>query len=98
METDILVTDLKRLVPNISVFEFEKTLNYHDYRRWMKPNFHLCFYVVGIYLITIFGGRFYMSSRKPFNLRPLLLVWNAFLAMFSISCVIRFAPDFWHVW
>ena len=38
-----------------------------------------------VYLILVFGGRKWMESRKAYNLRRPLALWNLTLALFSIT-------------
>ena len=55
---------------------------------------HYSFYISAIYLAVIFGLRRVMRDRKPFDLRGLLIAWNAILAVFSILGVYRCVPEF----
>uniref|UniRef100_A0A6M2DYA4 Elongation of very long chain fatty acids protein n=1 Tax=Xenopsylla cheopis TaxID=163159 RepID=A0A6M2DYA4_XENCH len=63
----------------------------------MTKNWTWGFYYCGIYMLVIFGGQHYMQSRPRFELRGLLTVWNAGLAMFSIAGACRTAPELLHV-
>jgi hypothetical protein len=53
-----------------------------------------------LYLLLILLGRRWMSTREPYKLRPLLVVWNTLLALFSATGFIVTAPDLarhaWH--
>lgn len=42
----------------------------------------------GVYLLLVFGGKSWMKDRQPFSLRPLLILWNTALSIFSIVATI----------
>lgn len=85
-------------VPNYSyVFNFEETFSHLDTKIWMTKNWTNGFYYCGIYMILIFGGQHYMSTRPKFELRGMLCVWNTLLAAFSIIGFTRTAPELIHV-
>ena len=48
------------------------------------------------YLGTIFGLQRFMKNKAPLNLRPALVAWSAFLALFSIIGTIRLIPERFH--
>ncbi|KAF7990962.1 hypothetical protein HCN44_000767 [Aphidius gifuensis] len=84
-------------VPNYSyVFNFEKKFIHQDTRDWMQNNWTYGFYYCGIYMILIFSGQHWMSSRQRFELRGLLTIWNTLLATFSIIGFTRTAPELIH--
>ena len=58
-------------------------------QRWMQENFSLTWYVIVLYLTSIFLGRRWMRDRKPFSLRRALTMWSAGLAAFSIIGFLR---------
>lgn len=78
------------IIPTIS-FEENFPINY--YYRWMQDNWHLTIHVGILYLAFVFGGQYYMKNRKPFSLRPYLIVWNIFLSIFSILGTTRVIPN-----
>lgn len=52
-----------------------------------------------VYLLLTALGRQWMSTRQPQKLRTLLIVWNAFLAVFSVMGSMVMVPDlFRHAW
>ncbi|KAK3931768.1 Elongation of very long chain fatty acids protein 6 [Frankliniella fusca] len=84
--------------PNYSyVFNFEEEFVHQDTRVWMSKNWTYGFYYVGIYMVLIFGGQWYMQSRPRFQLAGVLSVWNTALALFSICGATRTAPELFHV-
>ena len=84
--------------PNYSViFNFEQRFDYSESRQWMSHNWNLAFVWVAVYMIVIFGGQSYMSSRPAFRLRRILCLWNILLAAFSIVGTIRTLPEMIHV-
>lgn len=92
-------TDITRFPGFQNSFFFERAFipigNYVQeltFRFW-----HWSFYISAIYLAIIFSIQKIMESRKPFNLRTPLILWNAFLAVFSIVGVYRCLPEFIHI-
>ena len=84
--------------PNYSyVFNFEEKFIHQDTRDWMTNNWTNGFYACGIYMILIFGGQYWMSSRPRYELRGVLSLWNTMLATFSIIGFTRTAPELIHV-
>ena len=45
-----------------------------------------------LYLLLIVLGRRWMKTREPYKLRPLLVAWNALLALFSTTGFIVMGP------
>ncbi|XP_063982047.1 very long chain fatty acid elongase 6 [Diachasmimorpha longicaudata] len=85
-------------LPNYSyVFNFEEEFIHQDTRVWMTNNWTNVFYYVGIYMVLIFGGQYWMASRPRYELRGLLTLWNSLLATFSIIGFARTAPELIHV-
>ncbi|XP_015791962.1 elongation of very long chain fatty acids protein 6 [Tetranychus urticae] len=84
--------------PNYTfAFPFEKSFVYTDARDWMRGHWQTAFYWIALYLVMVFGGQAYMSNRQPFKLRPLLILWNTSLAIFSILGTIRMMPEMIHI-
>lgn len=84
--------------PNYSfIFPFENKFEHLNTRIWMINHWHTSFYAVGLYMILIFGGQAYMSTRPPFKLKRLLTLWNVTLALFSIFGFVRTFPELLHV-
>lgn len=77
---------------------FETLFDDEDYVEswgdWMKTNWHISVIVSIAYIILVFTGRKIMENRPKFELRLFLIVWNIFLATFSIAGTIRVWPDF----
>lgn len=85
-------------LPNYSyIFNFEQEFAHHETHRWMRENWTYGFYYVGLYMILIFGGQYYMQSRPKYELRGVLSLWNTLLAGFSIMGACRTAPELLHV-
>lgn len=65
-----------------------KYLEYHvDVKRIIAFNaktWTVSLYASAIYLVLVFQGRRWMQSRKPYELRKPLVLWNIGLAVFSI--------------
>jgi elongation of very long chain fatty acids protein 6 len=50
------------------------------------------FYAIMAYLAMVFWGQQYMKDRTAFNLKPLFIAWNLFLAVFSIRGAMVVVP------
>ncbi|ODM93074.1 Elongation of very long chain fatty acids protein 6 [Orchesella cincta] len=74
-----------------SSYEFER-VDIVYWRDLLQKQWLLAFYAAGIYLVAIFGLERYMKTRKAFNLRVPLILWNGGLGIFSIMGVARTAP------
>ncbi|CAD6194060.1 unnamed protein product [Caenorhabditis auriculariae] len=61
-------------------------------RHWFKSVYLAIAYVI----VTNVLQRF-MENRKPLNIRPLLILWNGSLAVFSILGTWRFGTEFFHL-
>ena len=74
----------------------------HDFdiiHRIKQDKWHYSVYMSIIYIILILILKQRMNVRgQPYNLRKLLILWNSFLAVFSILGVIRCLPEFYHIW
>lgn len=78
------------------VFDFEMSFTNqtfangvgHVMNRWWWTSIVLAF----VYVALIFGGQAWMKGRERFELRRPLILWNVFLALFSIYGMIRCVP------
>lgn len=82
------------------IFGFENLFESHKYvdnlGKWMQDYWQMSILISVIYVLGIFGGRHLMESRPKYELRIPLIVWNLFLAVFSILGAIRVWPEFFH--
>lgn len=62
------------------------------WREFLLQNRAWAFYCAGIYALTIFGLEKYMKTRKAFDLKTPLILWNASLGIFSIMGFVRTVP------
>lgn len=85
-----LPQDLPVLRPLYS--DFELRFNAIPYVCYAKDHWATAVVICAVYLMLVFGGKAVMSSRKPFDLRIALSVWNALLATFSAIGFVRTAP------
>ena len=82
---------------NYSVlFPFEKNFDEQSFHKWMQENWCQCFWFSGLYVVVIFGSKYYMEKRQRFEIRELLALWSAILAAFSIFGAARTIPEFVH--
>ena len=47
-----------------------------------------------LYVVVVFGTKFFMRNRQPFDLFIPLNAWNFFLAVFSITGTVMLTPEF----
>ena len=86
------------LSPNYSViFRFEQGFDFQEKREWMAQNWYTAFYWIAAYMVIIFTGQSYMSTRDAFKLKTPLVIWNLGLAVFSIIGTLRTMPEMLHV-
>ena len=80
------------------IFDFElyfESKQYVDsWQLWMKDNWQISIICSIIYIGLVFLGKYLMQSRPKFEIRLPLILWNIFLALFSIIGTIRMWPDF----
>ncbi|VDO94597.1 unnamed protein product [Soboliphyme baturini] len=62
---------------------------------WLEKHWSQCFYWIAAYLLFVTWGQAFMQKREAFKLKKWLIVWNAFLAGFSIIGTIRIFPEFY---
>jgi len=80
------------------VFKFEEEFDHVEVRGKVEEVWvNVCTYASLVYLLVIFGGQYWMADRPRFEMRRLLFVWNATLALFSILGACRTVPEFLHV-
>jgi len=83
--------------PYHHVFQFEQCFDQVATHGWVQEHWvSLCAWAGSAYVILVFSGQAWMSSRPPFNLRSPLAAWSAFLAIFSILGFLRTFPEFLH--
>jgi hypothetical protein len=59
---------------------------------YMRAHLEIPIIATIIYLIVVFGIKALMNNREGFVLKPFLIVWNCFLAIFSMVGVINTLP------
>ncbi|XP_050475673.1 elongation of very long chain fatty acids protein 6-like [Bombus huntii] len=85
-------------IPNYPyTFNFENSLAYSDTVIRITNHYPYCFCYCFFYVVLIFAGKYFMSSRPKFELRGMLVLWNASLAMFSIFGFLRMGSELYHV-
>lgn len=72
-----------------SGFEFEKNIDYTAVHTWFQTNWDLSVKLAMLYVVLVFGGRWYMSDKPRYTLQIPLALWNLLLASFSIFGTIR---------
>uniref|UniRef100_A0A7E4V7Z4 Elongation of very long chain fatty acids protein n=1 Tax=Panagrellus redivivus TaxID=6233 RepID=A0A7E4V7Z4_PANRE len=65
-------------------------------KQWVGNHFYLTLQLSVLYVVVVFGTKFFMRNRQPFNLFIPLNLWNAFLAIFSIVGTIKLTPEFYN--
>lgn len=72
-----------------------KEYNFFSARAWCDQfliHWYIPVIAVSLYMFLIFAGQKYMSSRKRFEIRTLLIFWNLFLSIFSFFGVVVTLP------
>ena len=82
--------DIDRLWKTISSPKFPETAA----KSWINDHFYLTIQLSIIYVIVVFGLKFFMRNRQPLSLYYPLNAWNFFLATFSIWGTIKLTPEF----
>lgn len=59
---------------------------------WYRDQMGLGFAICAFYLIAVFTVQKIMQSRNAFDLRPMWMTWNLFLAAFSACGALRMVP------
>ena len=80
-----------------SIFASENDVDEKEFQKWMYANWTMSFWYSAAYVVLIFGGKFYMDKRPPFQLRTVLALWSGILAVFSILGATRTFPEMFHV-
>ncbi|KAL6055294.1 Elongation of very long chain fatty acids protein [Balamuthia mandrillaris] len=62
--------------------------------QWMRESLYVPVLISVVYAVTIFGLQRYMRTKEPFSLRRPLILWNAFLALYSIIAAVSTVPTF----
>merc|ERR1712080_512037 len=79
------------------VFPFEDRFDQRVAQGWVQEHWvSVCTLTVFLYVLLVFSGQAWMSSRPAYQLRNLLAAWSAFLAIFSIIGFVRVLPEFLH--
>ena len=63
----------------------------------MLQNWTLSIWYSALYVVLIFGGKYYMEKRPRFEIRPALALWSTILGVFSIFGAIRTIPELVYV-
>ena len=92
-------TDVTKFAGFQNSFAFERA--FVPIGNWVQLQTQLywsyCFPISIAYVLIIFGIKHLMYNRQAFNLRKLLMLWNLFLAIFSILGTYRCLPEFIHI-
>lgn len=87
--------DLKSFPGIANSFWFEDfILRHSDFIHRQLDKWYYSFYISIGYLIAIVAMKRIMVNRAPFQMKGLLIGWNALLAIFSIVGTIRCFPEF----
>jgi len=90
--TDLQVHGSAKLLNCIPTTSWEQHFRGSSYTLHVRQLWWLSYVVVALYLVSLWGGIEYMKSRKPFDLRGPLALWNLVLAVFSFIGMIRLVP------
>ena len=76
---------------------FESNFDEPSFYTWMLSNWHQCFWYSLVYVTMIFAGKRVMKEKDRFEIRALLFLWSASLAVFSILGAARTLPELVYV-
>lgn len=87
---------LESLCPpqNKFLFTFEASHNYSWGQQWIEDHLSLAVQSCIIYLVMILALQRVMKNKAGLKLRPVLILWNLFLAIFSIMGMTRTMPEY----
>ncbi|CAF1665369.1 unnamed protein product [Adineta ricciae] len=79
------------------VFDFERSFGNKTFANsigdWMNQWWSSSIVLAIVYIALVFYGQEWMKTRERFELRRPLILWNAFLALFSAFGMIRCVPE-----
>lgn len=81
----------------LTLTPYERNFPLTYWRHVFGDYWQISAYASVVYVVLLFGGRWWMSHRQPFKLNQLLTVWNIGLATMSIYAFLRVAPEFFVV-
>jgi len=80
------------------IFGFETQFQSREYVEswgaWMARNWVYSIHLALAYCVLVFAGRWLMRDRAKFDMRLPLIMWNVFLAAFSLLGSVRVLPEF----
>uniref|UniRef100_A0A915CMR2 Elongation of very long chain fatty acids protein n=1 Tax=Ditylenchus dipsaci TaxID=166011 RepID=A0A915CMR2_9BILA len=76
---------------------FFQDYDYESSKQWLVSHEGFLLKSVAAYVIAIWSIKYIMSTKKPFDLTPPLIIWNAILAAFSIIGFVRMTPTVFEV-
>ncbi|PAV69333.1 hypothetical protein WR25_27306 [Diploscapter pachys] len=63
-------------------------------KKFISDHFIITLQASVLYVLVVFGTKFFMRNREPFSLFVPLNIWNFLLAAFSIIGTIKMTPEF----
>jgi len=83
----------------VPLLPFEKQFDFQSAHELVRTHFHsYIYFVLTMYIISIFGIKTKMQDHKPFNLRMPLIAWNFALAVFSTMGALRTVSELFAVY
>jgi elongation of very long chain fatty acids protein 6 len=79
-------------VSNFLALPFERNFELTPYLHFARSNVRFPVTVIAVYVAFCFIGQHVMSTRRPFDLRVPLAIWNALLCSFSFLGMWRTMP------
>lgn len=89
---DVVASDF-----SVLPFSFDSQFSQRDYSVWalyFRQTWLVPLIVAVVYCTDVFVGQFIMRSRKAYDLKGFLALWNLLLAVFSIIGTIKVVPYF----
>jgi hypothetical protein len=86
------MAEFLKAVANFGVTQYERDFDFSGPHEWLSTHWNVPIVACITYLIFCYKGCKDMESKKPFDLKIELAVWNAFLSLFSFMGMLRTVP------
>ena len=73
----------------MAYFALERDFKESAWLPVLREYFPVILVMFVLYVSGLYAGQKYMERRNPFNLRPVLVLWNMSIVIFSAICTMR---------
>lgn len=74
--------------------QFQRTFDHRPASKWMEDHIEVPVFVIAAYIAMVFVGQDLMKNRVAWRMKPLVIVWNLLLSVFSIYGAYQLMPPF----